>query len=609
VKKKLFPLILGVFFLFLIINNLDWLRLDQYIPIDDESAHIYNSYFFYHRLSRGDIENFFLERLYSYPPLVYQVSSLFYHILPPHPDSAVISQFPFQAILIFSIYLIGKYLWSEEVGLLAAVASFGFPYMTIMSHSYLLDLPCAAIVALSILFLLYSGTFRNSSWTFAFFVASALAVLTKWSSIFFIFPVFIVYFAMFIRNIFKEKKSPWLTLAMLAIIIALSFLRVNWLYNEIRDAPVVDNRWGDIYWESVSPLIILFIITFFIPFKSRCPKSFVQGFFLFIILTWHSYGLKFFDYLEYFDLVTEAGMVEGDGYSIIKFLEKYILQVQWLPWVIFLIIGLAWYLFTKDKTRDRTVFMVGFIASLITLFLIQDKEPRYFIPTITFSSVIMTFWIFQIKWKTVRMSLSILLLSLAVLGIMGWRFTPLNKRVQEFKGLYCYHYPVIAPAPRTMNWKLDRVIEVLEKDLEDGSAVILIAMEGEAETLSSPNFLIEALNRNSQRHVSMPLKIGGLKGDGFSDIQQKRFKFFFASDYEGSDNFFNSLIVLYYEDLSLRGKRKINYMKILNNRHLHGELNKEESITISDNIILHIMRREIEPPCSIWELEHLWREL
>lgn len=594
-KKIIYLVLLGIFFLLIVINNLDWLRRDNRVPICDQDIHITNSYIFFHRQANGNINNFFIERISNYPPLVYQVSSLFYFWFSPSPDMAVMSQIPFWAILMFSIYFIGKHLWCEEVGFLAAVASFSFPYMLMMSQSYLLDLPSAALVALSILFLLYCDVFRKPFWTIAFFISMALAILGKWSSVFYILPVFLLCFAIFIRDAFKKNKSPWLTLIILISIIAISFWRVKWINDVFNSQFHAYNSLTDIYWESVSPLIILLIITFFIPFKAKSSKNFIQGVLLFIILTWHSYGLKFFDYLNYFYSTFEFAVLEGDSYFSGIFLNWFI-QVQWLPWLVFLAIGLMWYLFTRDKNRDRTIFVVGYLGAIAILFSIQDREPRYFIPTIAFSSVIMTFWIFQIKWKPVRIILASLLMILAIPGITGWRIKPLCDFVKRNEIINEYYYEIMDPFPRTTDLKIDETIRILEEKVDHGPKVILIVTEGEAEAKFPLSFLAMALNRNRERCVKFLKSINGMGADGFIPSRHTRFDFFLASNEDVEKNLYNNLIVLYYEDKSRKGEDKANFKKILEKRGFCGELKEEKVIEISDNIILHIFSQKIVPP-------------
>ncbi|MCD4783522.1 MAG: glycosyltransferase family 39 protein [Candidatus Eremiobacteraeota bacterium] len=602
-KGAIYFILLCVFIVLIVINNLNWLKLDNNIPIDDQASHIYNSYYFFHKLNAGDFRRFLLECRFYYPPLVYQLSALFFLFTPQNPDLAVLSQIPFWAILILSIFFIGKHLWSYEVGFLAGIAAFGFPYMLTMSQSYLLDLPCAAMVSLCLLFLLLSEYFQRSAWTIAFFIAFAFSMLTKWSSIFYILLLLIIYFAIFIRNAFKEKKSPWMLVVMLVTTIFFAIMGLLWIRVELANSTMIYENMLRSYFISIVPLLVLFVITSFLPFVAKSSKRFVQGVQLFIIGIWHSYAIKFFFYVRYFNEVTTSGIQEGDTFSITWFLKRFTLEVQGIPWMFFLIIGILWYIFTRDKRNDRTIYIIGFLGSLAILFCIQDKEPRYFLPLVVYTSVILTYWIIQIKWKPLRVFLSLVLIVVAIPGIVGWRHEELNEYVRYNKQEQRYYNPIIAEPPRKADWQIDEIVGSLDRNVGNKATLLFVALEGHAAGSSSPNFMRMALNRDSERQVLIPWLVGGMEAEGFVPDQRRRFKFFIIiPDFEG-DYIFDSVLILYFEDKSKKVDNKLYFRDILSARGFTGKLREKSKLKMPGNTVLHFIELKIEPPMCMQEIK------
>jgi len=602
-KSAIYLVFLCIFLIIIIINNIDWLRLDNNIPIDDEANHIYHGYYFYHKLKASDFRRFFFECRFYYPPLVYQLSSFFFLLFHRSPDMAVLSQIPFWAILIFSVFFIGKRLWSCEVGFLAGIAAMGFPYMMYMCHLYLLDLPCAAMVALCLLFLILSEYFQKPSWTIAFFIAFALAMLTKWSAIFYILPLLIIYFAIFLRNTFKEKKIPWMLIIILSATFAAAIWGLIWIREELTLGNMVYENMPMRYFRSIAPLLVFFVITLFLPFRAKSTKRFVQGVQIFILGIWHSYAIKFFFYVKYFNEVTTSGIQEGDTYSVLSFLKRFTLEAQGVPWVFFLVIGILWYIFTGDKRRDRTHYIFAFLVSLAILFGIHDKEPRYFLPLIAYTSVILTYWIMQIKWKSLRIIITMLLIVIAMPGIIGWRSERLYKYVKQKILEERYYFPVIAEPPRKENWQLDEISDTLDEEIGDKATLLLVALDGYAAARSSPNFIRMVINRNSQRQVMLPISVGGMEPDGFIPAQRRRYKFFVILPDLQEDYYFDYVLILYFEDTSVIDNRKLYFKDVLSARGFTGKFRKRDKLKMPGNLILHFIDQKIDPPMSLEEIE------
>lgn len=90
------------------------------------------------------------------------------------------------ALLIGATYALGKRHSSEATGILAAIAVSSFPIVSTQSRMFMLDLPDAAMTALALLALCRADAFRRAAPSFVFGATLGLALLTKWTVIFFL---------------------------------------------------------------------------------------------------------------------------------------------------------------------------------------------------------------------------------------------------------------------------------------------------------------------------------------------------------------------------------------------------------------------------------------
>ncbi len=124
----------------------------------------------------------FLRRLvhvdvYVYPPLFPLTASL----VSPSPSlrSLVMMNCLFLAILIYSVYEIGRRLHSHLAGILSAVLVLAYPIAFTLSREFMVDYALLAITALSGFLLLASDEFRSPRETYLFGISAGLGMLTK----------------------------------------------------------------------------------------------------------------------------------------------------------------------------------------------------------------------------------------------------------------------------------------------------------------------------------------------------------------------------------------------------------------------------------------------
>ncbi len=218
--RRFYPLLVFLIFIAFTLSNLWWLKINQSPPIGGEPLHLIGSYRALADLKDGKIGDFLFPAERYYPPLVLQCSSIFYLIIGRSHTTAVMSQVLFWFILIFSAYLIGSRLFGPEAGLLAALASVICPGNSTFLGKYLLDIPLAAMIALSFYLLLKSERFTNKMWTYLFFAACGTGMLVKWTFALFMAPAFLYTVGNLLYEGFKGESKRKDTILNLVTLLA-----------------------------------------------------------------------------------------------------------------------------------------------------------------------------------------------------------------------------------------------------------------------------------------------------------------------------------------------------------------------------------------------------
>jgi hypothetical protein len=197
---KLRPVvILLCLYFFHIINNYVWLRLDTtYLVFDPAQYHLYSLGFFEaikNSLSATLFsKDIFRNFSYRSGPLAGLITAPFYFFFGVSQDTAVmISSVIFLAILLFSVYGIGRKLADERIGLLGAFIVSMYPIIFNQLRVYMYDLPLSALVSLNIYLLIRTDYFRNRFFTALYALTMVLGALIKFNFfVFIIGPLFLV---------------------------------------------------------------------------------------------------------------------------------------------------------------------------------------------------------------------------------------------------------------------------------------------------------------------------------------------------------------------------------------------------------------------------------
>src|SRR6266571_1784989 len=120
-----------------------------------------------------------------YPPLVPGITALFYLVAGRSYETAMATQILFLVLLVFGTWALGNRLLGAPVGLAAALMLLAAPGIRLNAEEYMLDLPLAAMVAVSVWGLLTSDGFARRDRSLVFGVLAGAGMLTKWT--FFLF--------------------------------------------------------------------------------------------------------------------------------------------------------------------------------------------------------------------------------------------------------------------------------------------------------------------------------------------------------------------------------------------------------------------------------------
>lgn len=240
---KLFSNWLCLFLLWLLSNLSDrlWLSIDHNVPGWDESNHLTGSLNYLQALQKIELFNSsWWENLWrvssKYPPLTYIGSVPFQEIFGKGIDQALAVNFISSAILIVSIYILGKTLFNERVGLLASVLSVLFPMLYLERLVYLTDtllvaLTIASYTLLTLWRIEQKNLLRQWFYSFAFGVFFGLALLAKQSVMFFLLIPLIW------LNLEYLFKKSWLKIIQISISFCITTLicwpwyQANWIYS------------------------------------------------------------------------------------------------------------------------------------------------------------------------------------------------------------------------------------------------------------------------------------------------------------------------------------------------------------------------------------------
>lgn len=240
-------ILLGIWLVSAISDRL-WIALDTDPPSWDLAKHLNSSLSYWSFLQKspqllsGEWWQSFWTISEKYPPLVYFLTAPFLSLFGRSSDAALLVNLLFSAILIASVYGIGKTLFNSQVGLWSAAICFLLPRLYAVRLQYLADYPLTALVTASFCCLTIwkraveekqrkgFNLLKSWLWAIAFGICFGLSMLIKQTTLFFLF-IPIVW--LLLKYLFGKH---WLRLFQLiigifvGIIICGGWYRTNWIF-------------------------------------------------------------------------------------------------------------------------------------------------------------------------------------------------------------------------------------------------------------------------------------------------------------------------------------------------------------------------------------------
>src|SRR5215831_15115470 len=161
-----------------------WLSLDRRPAEWDHANHLERA-LRCHRYLAASRLGAALEDSAFYPPLVTCAAGLLYFALPVTTLTTQGMMLGFVAIGLAAVFGIGRTFWGDEAGLLAAFLLGTAPFVVFSLMNFQLDLPLAAMVAVTLWALLRTDGFQRLAWSSGVGILLGLGMLTK--------PTFAVY--------------------------------------------------------------------------------------------------------------------------------------------------------------------------------------------------------------------------------------------------------------------------------------------------------------------------------------------------------------------------------------------------------------------------------
>src|ERR1041385_2559108 len=163
-----------------------WLTQDRSIPVYDAGDHLETAFQFHSMIRSGDLLGPF-NRVSQYPPLALLVGAFSVFVGGVNVASPIVGEnLVFVPLLVLGCYQTGKLLFDERAGLLATIFMLGSPLLAEQFHVFMLDVPQASIVAVSMWLLLASEGFSRNRIAFWAGIAVGCGLLIKVT-----FPIFV----------------------------------------------------------------------------------------------------------------------------------------------------------------------------------------------------------------------------------------------------------------------------------------------------------------------------------------------------------------------------------------------------------------------------------
>jgi hypothetical protein len=386
-KKNHILVIISLFLLYAISNYI-WLSQNKAPLRNDEGFHLATNLRFVRAFVNprdGILRDLICANTTHWPPLFYFTASLFNLIFGISYIVSVMTNMLFFGILIISVFLIGKKIYNSSVGILAAVIVSYYPIMYVHSRLFMLDFALTAMTAFSVYCLISTERFKNLRWSVIFGISAGLGMLTKWSYVFFILPLFL-YEAI---ECFRDNK------------------RKKFLHQ-------------------IEPKNLLIII---------CISSLLSFIWLWYLIC--VTGNRYFSYL--------TGLFKWHAYPSLQ--GVFILHNKMLSPLFFILFICCLFIFYAKKSRYKFFFSIWYFIPMIALSFLTWREERFFMPILPCIALVSAGSLYYMKNLIFRNIIIVIILIAGTLQYFCLSFdykrefrfmNEIKKRCNMSGGLYPY---------------------------------------------------------------------------------------------------------------------------------------------------------------------------
>ena len=391
------------------IADVIWVRTETRPPHWDMARHLWTSLQYLNDLHGHQLLPL-LQDYHYYPPLVYWMVLPWYHLFGTGIPVAVASNLVFIAILVGSVYALGRRLGGRAVGLTAAILTVGYPMLVTQFKEFQLDAPLTAMVTLALCLLVYSEGFRKPRYTLAFGAACGLGMLTKWTFVVCIGLPALVCLAQAIAADIRHRRPQRLLVVGVAALIAYTI---------------------------ASPWYVTNIQQFRIDMKANgAPQAALEG-----------------------------DPLVGSTASNVWYLQNFLSQQLFLPNVLLFVAGLVAFVRARPKRLEYWYPLLLIIGTCLAFTAIANKDPRYTLPVLPAIAIISVWWISQLKRRNRIIAGSIIALYSVIMFMtisFGTNLLPKNVAFTDGSTLvtvYAQRGYIIGP-PTHEQWHQQEVVQL-----------------------------------------------------------------------------------------------------------------------------------------------------
>ena len=421
------PLVLlGLLLVLITAHNAWWISLDQLALRGDHGELLKSAHTNFRDLMELDLFLWLFNTNTSYPPLGNIVSSLLSAVFGFSVFGARLSQVFFLGVLLIATYALGRRAFDWRVGLASAYFAVTNPLAAYFGHEYFLDVPLAAMVTLALFLLFHADRFRRHGPSLLFGLALGLAALTKWT-----FVLYLLGAALWLALAAMERWRWRLALLATSAVVMASLrtavitLRAH-MDSELMETLTVD--WAPAM--ALAPVTVagaMLAVSYLLRARLPVPAAnMLRAAGVALAVGGPFYAVNFRIVVAHLagsamsrrnmPLLPQSwdGLVE----HLLYFGRFFTVDFLAIPYTVCLILGVAFYLRSRNFTTCRNALLATMATALLVLYFLPDQKARYLLPLVAPAAIFATFWL--VRYTRPSYVLVPLLLLVGAMQVAGW---------------------------------------------------------------------------------------------------------------------------------------------------------------------------------------------